>query len=302
MNIQLAIDIFEINTSTHFNIEYIKKKYHKMALQHHPDKNDNSKESTEKFKQLNDAYQYLKGVLQDEEADDMDYHNNNTSNTDYTYILGLFINSAMTGLYNEIFTSIIKEIVNGCTKITMKLFEQLDKEHTIELYSFLSKYKNILHISQETINSVRDIININTDGQIYVLNPSIDDLFENNVYKLEIDSKLYLVPLWHGEHYFDDNIIVKCVPELPDNISIDENNILYVDMAIPSHTLVMTLINQQTIPLKLGKKQFDICTNKLLIKEQQLCILQKQGISQVVETDIYNIGQKADIVVRIRFT
>ena len=232
----------------------------------------------------------------------MDYHNNNTSNTDYTYILGLFINSAMTGLYNEIFTSIIKEIVNGCTKITMKLFEQLDKEHTIELYSFLSKYKNILHISQETINSVRDIININTDGQIYVLNPSIDDLFENNVYKLEIDSKLYLVPLWHGEHYFDDNIIVKCVPELPDNISIDENNILYVDMAIPSHTLVMTLINQQTIPLKLGKKQFDICTNKLLIKEQQLCILQKQGISQVVETDIYNIGQKADIVVRIRFT
>ena len=302
MNIQLAIDIFEINTSTHFNIEYIKKKYHKMALQHHPDKNDNSKESTEKFKQLNDAYQYLKGVLQDEEDDEINYHNNNTSNTDYTYILGLFINSAMTGLYNEIFTSIIKEIVNGCTKITIKLFEQLDKEHTIELYSFLSKYKNILHISQETINSVRDIININTDGQIYVLNPSIDDLFENNVYKLEIDSKLYLVPLWHGEHYFDDNIIVKCVPELPDNISIDENNILYVDMEIPSHTLVMTLINQQTIPLKLGKKQFDICTNKLLIKEQQLCILQKQGISQVVETDIYNVIQKADIVVRIRFT
>jgi len=299
MNIQLAIDIFEINTSTHFNIEYIKKKYHKMALQHHPDKNDNSKESTEKFKQLNDAYQYLKGVLQDEEADEINYSDNST---DYTYILGLFINSAMTGLYNEIFTSIVKEIVNGCAKITMKLFEQLDKEHTIELYSFLSKYKNILHISQETINSVRDIINTNTDGQIYVLNPSIDDLFENNVYKLEIDSKLYLVPLWHGEHYFDDNIIVKCVPELPDNISIDENNILYVDMEIPSHTLVMTLINQQTIPLKLGKKQFDICTNKLLIKEQQLCILQKQGISQVVETDIYNIGQKADIVVRIRFT
>lgn len=299
MNIQLAIDIFEINTSTHFNIEYIKKKYHKMALQHHPDKNDNSKESTEKFKQLNDAYQYLKNVLQDEEADDIEHYDNST---EYSYILGLFINSAMTGLYNEIFTSIIKEIVNGCTKITIKLFEQLDKEHTIELYSFLSKYKNILHISQETINSVRDIINTNTDGQIYVLNPSIDDLFENNVYKLEIDGKLYLVPLWHGEHYFDDNIIVKCVPELPDNISIDENNILYVDMVIPSHTLVMTLINQQTIPLKLGKKQFDICTNKLLIKEQQVCVLQKQGISQVVETDIYNIGQKADIVVRIRFT
>ena len=45
-----------------------------------------------------------------------------------------------------------------------------------------------------------------------------------------VGDKTYFVPLWHNELYFGDEksnegeIIVKCVPELPENISIDENN------------------------------------------------------------------------------
>lgn len=39
--------------------EDIKKAYKKLAIQHHPDKNEGSKESEEKFKEINEAYEIL---------------------------------------------------------------------------------------------------------------------------------------------------------------------------------------------------------------------------------------------------
>jgi DnaJ-class molecular chaperone len=41
-------------------LEYLKKHYRKQALKNHPDKNNNSLESNEKFKRINEAYDYLK--------------------------------------------------------------------------------------------------------------------------------------------------------------------------------------------------------------------------------------------------
>ena len=65
------------------------------------------------------------------------------------------------------------------------------------------------------------------------LNPKINDLFENNVYKLSVNEDMYIVPLWHNELHFstknDDELIVLCNPTLPDNISIDENNNIIID-------------------------------------------------------------------------
>ena len=79
-----------------------------------------------------------------------------------------------------------------------------------DIYSFLSKHRNILHISQEILDEIRNIIHKKcNDVVIYKLNPSIDDLFENNIYKLYVDSELYLVPLWHNELYFDCSKIDK---------------------------------------------------------------------------------------------
>ena len=53
----LQIDKHEINSLT---LEYLKKRYHKLALQNHPDKNGNTIASKETFQKINEAYEVLK--------------------------------------------------------------------------------------------------------------------------------------------------------------------------------------------------------------------------------------------------
>ena len=238
--------------------------------------------------------------------------------------------------------SIIREIVNNCQKISFKLFEGLDKHTAIEIYEFVSKYKGILHISAETIEEVKRVIMDKfKNDQIYVLNPSLDDLFENNIYKLAIFKNTFFVPLWHSELYFegtkeeeeDDNgtqcdnvgenveqeeeeeeeeettttknvklepieIIVKCIPELPDNITIDENNNLLVRIEVPfSKDLLFT----PYIEVPIGKQVVFIQTNTLLLKKSQPVTFKYKGISQINEHDIYCITKKSDIIVYCNF-
>ena len=139
---------------------------------------------------------------------------------------------------------------------------------------------------------------------MYILNPTIDDLFENNIYKLVVNGNTYLVPLWHTELYYDANghdIIVLCVPTLSDNVSIDENNNLLVDLELNDCNLT-TLFDSVVIPVNLGKKTFEIPIDALHIKRVQNYVLYNEGISQIIEKDTYNTSKKANIIFNIRFT
>ena len=306
MDIKIAMEILEIEQS---EIKYLKKKYHKMALQFHPDKNGNTIESKEKFQKINEAYNLLKremDIINESENDDNDdgnmFHFSNTGG--YVQLLNTFIDSIVKGNCTQFISTIIKDIVSGYKDISIKLFEDLDKEKSMMVYDFILKYKHILHISEETTNKVRNIILEKfKDMQIYVLNPCITDLFNNNIYKLEVNNKLYYVPLWHSELYFDNDIengdiIVKCNPELPENISIDENNNLVIEVKI---LFTFSLLLQKMITVKVGERLFDIPIDTLLCRKNQTHILKKQGISQIIENDIYNIEKKADIIIKIKF-
>jgi len=146
---------------------------------------------------------------------------------------------------------------------------------------------------------VREILlNKFKDIQIYVLNPSINDLFQNNVYKLDIDRKLYFVPLWHSELYFDSDIIVKCNPELPKNIEIDEDNNLIVTERI---SITSSLFGGKSRPIKIGDYSFELPMDQLFVRQYQTFILRGKGISKIVENNIYEIEDKADIIVKIIF-
>jgi hypothetical protein len=175
----------------------------------------------------------------------------------------------------------------------------MNKEQSLAVYNFLVKYKALLRLTDDILDKVREILlNKFKDMQIYVLNPSINDLFQNNVYKLDIAGKLYFVPLWHSEMYFDSDIIVKCNPELPTNVEIDEDNNLVITERIP---ITFSLLNEKTRTIKVGNNSFELPLDQLFLRPVQTYILRKKGISKILDADIYNIDEKADIIIKIIF-
>lgn len=310
MNIQIALELLEISLDdikiTDLTQEYIKKKYHKMALKHHPDKNDNTIYSTNKFQKIHEAYEYLSQELNLSHSSDEEFVSKDTKL--YIFILTTFITTIISGDHNDIFMNIIKEIVIGYNELSViyirKIFEDLDKQKSIYIYNLLYKYKDILYINSNTLELVSLVIKEKyKNDSIFILNPSIDDLCNNNIYKLYVDDELYLVPLWHNELYFDavdgSEIIVLCQPELTDSLTIDENNNICIDIHILQTELYNMLTNEEFVSFLIGDKSFCIPLHKLYIKREQVYTFKGQGISRISEKDIYNVSCKSDIIAKI---
>jgi hypothetical protein len=315
MDYKKAFEILEIDTNnttyTNITIDLIKKKYHKLALQNHPDKNGNTTESNEKFRLINEAYNYLK-----REIKNIDPTNEEQHSSVYFDILKLFIKGLLDGKYNDVFINIVQDIVSGYKKISLKLFDDLDRENAINVYLFLSKYKTILHLSETILEDIKAIVIHKYDNvEIYKLNPTINDLLNNNFYKLYIDTTLYLVPLWYNEVYFDNlnncennennkndknnEIIVLCEPELPQGVKIDDDNNIYIEKTINMLTELPCLVaNNESINIEIGDHVFYILVSELSMKREQYYKIKNKGLTKPND-DIYNVSQKADIIVKI---
>lgn len=335
MNIQVAANILEINYNdiSSFTSDKIKKQYYKLALQYHPDKHNNSAQSTAIFQDLNTAYHYLIKEMKHFDHTNINMNQephqsqptsfssfftppteNNQEHPAYVCLLTIFVNLLVKGVKSDLFAAIVKDIVLGCKQISLKLFDGLSKEMSLEVYSLLLKYQQILCIKEEIIEQVKSVLFEKYKNTfLFNLNPSLDDLFESNVYKLVHHGHAYFVPLWHSELYYDyitgptptsnasidlDNgeIIVKCIPDLGENIFIDEMNNIHTTM----HVLLRDIsLKSPVLELKLGTRSFEIPCDKLIIKPLQYYTIRKKGVAKIDDINMYSIDQKADIVVKI---
>ena len=311
MNYKDAFEILEIDfTSTKhedLSLEYLKKQYRKLALKNHPDKNGNTDESTKKFQKINEAYHYLKREIKHlnyDDIDDIKGEDDDLFNSSlYSDILKGFMKTVFEGKYNELLTKIVNDIIIAGKRTSVKLFDNLDKDTAFNIYTFLSNNRSVLHLSQEILEVIREIVVKKYDNvDVYKLNPGINDLLNNNLYKLYVHDDLYLVPLWHNESYFDGSgceIIVICEPELPEGIEIDDDNNIFITKEIYGYSdlLNMILLNK-SIQINIGEKEFDIPISNLYMKREQYYRIKNEGLSKV-KRDIYDVSEKSDIIVKI---
>lgn len=307
----LQIDLSKFNSSD-ITIEYLKKQYRKLALINHPDKNGNSQESKEKFQQINEAYHFLKREIKILNADSFIFEQDNKDQEDdddhvfqssvYFDILKDFIKNVFDGKGNDIMAKIVIDIMEAGKKISVKIFDELDKDTALHIYTFLSNNRQTLHLNSEILVQIRDIVLKKYDSvQVYRLNPTLNDLINHNIYKLYINEELFLVPLWHIETYYESKegeIIVLCDPELPPNLSLDDDNNIHIKVELTCEDFVHLIKDNRPIRVIVADKIWKIPLCQLYVKREQTYRIVNEGISKA-KKDIYDVSEKTDIFVKI---
>ena len=300
MNYEKACKILEIN---HLTIDVLKKQYRFNALKHHPDKNS-APDAASKFQEIQSAYEYLSKHLEYENSEneydeDPDEDDNKDKNS-YKNILFSFLNNI---IINEKGDSILKLILHristSCEKKAIEILEKVDKNITIKIYEVMKRNREVFHFSADFYDKLELLFKEKVkDDEYIILNPDIDDLFENNLYKLKINEMTYLVPLWHHELVYDNSgsdIYVRCQPVLPENVSIDNKNNIIINVSYS----ISRIWSEKSINIQIGKKMFTINSDKLVICENQRVVLEKQGISKINIINTLDVSKKGDIILDI---
>ena len=302
--------ILELTPNKKYTLDELKKKYRIAALKYHPDKHFNSDDAKAKFQEINEAYIFLCGKYDSDADKKTEYGNYCKDEHCYSELFSSFINSLMKDFSKTKVTElnvIIQVLMNKCVSITSTIFDNMDKESLLFIYNLIMKYDTILDIGGERLNRVISLIKNKLQmNDVIIIRPTISELFDvNNIQVVEHENKTYYVPLWHTELYYgisnnnnkeERELIVKCIPKLPEYIYIDEANNIYVDV----RTRVENLFNQTTLSITLADSvSFDIPVNTLLFKTNQTITLTKCGIPVINTENIYDVSERMNVIIHL---
>lgn len=310
------------------NDETIKKSYRKLALKYHPDKN-HEEFATQKFQEVKEAYDFLQNNYL---LDDIRYTTDNESPSDYIFILKSFLSGLFDRETSNRYVLIefMRKIAEICEEKAIHIIKNIDKHILKRMYEIIVTYSDVFHFSAAFIENIREIVKTKFEkDERIILHPLLDDLFACNVYKLTMDGCLYIVPLWHHQLVYDiDNanqntdtntdetsspdedtnkstnkepnespneIYVDCVPVLPENVMIDEQNNIHVWLS----KSITEILEKSRLEFVLGSQFFSLPSETLCIKKTQTKYLYEQGIAQINVNDMYNTNKKGDIIVYI---
>lgn len=251
------------------SVDDIKRAYRLLALKYHPDKNGSA--SNEQFILVKDAYELLMNTRNSSRvAEDNLSHN----------LSHLFV----VLMQNER----VKDII---IKQSVELFASLSRGKQVAIYKILVLYKDYLYLSDEFLEQCSEILTVEPEvltkvKEYYILNPTLDDLFGQCVYKLDT---VDYVPLWHRRVVIDNNVI-DCI--FPECVDVNGDVHLYVE------TEIGKVLEAGTID----------CGYNIVVGASELCVVKTQivcvkgkGIPIADTNDIYNVANVSDVYVHVAF-
>ena len=286
MKYKYYLDLLDLNDDENLNEELINKQYKKYALKYHPDKGGSNEDFVDIQEARSNLLEYIKvkrEVYNDEDS------------------FGSIFNNMFKTFSNKTQREFIrKNMINKIENISFNFISLLDKEYIFQIYKIFSINKNLWNIDDNILDKLKNILTERTKKEnIIILNPSISDLYENNIYKLIYDGETFCVPLWHSEVYFDVNdeeLIVKILPNLDDNIWLDEKNNIHHYFKL---SLTNELLQTENIIIEHYNQEFIIPIEKLKIKKYQTYTFYNNGISLINESDMYDINDKSNLIFHI---
>tara|TARA_E500000331_G_C17253461_1_gene712130 strand:- start:377 stop:1231 length:855 start_codon:yes stop_codon:yes gene_type:complete len=281
MNENKALQVLEIDNLSNYDSKKLKNQYRKLALKRHPDKGG----AHEDFVELSQAYTLLENKLENENKD-------NDLFKLFTKIISLGKNS----LENK---KIKDELINIINNLSTKLLDNIERDNLIFLMQMLDMYKNII-LDTEVYNEIKKCIDEKLKNvEIHEINPSINDLFMDNVFSLNINNNNLLIPMWHNELTYELNgktVIVQINPNLPDNCFIDNYNNIHFYFNVKLNN---DLLNKKTLDILINNKTYNIKIEDLKIIKEQTIPFIHEGISKINNKDIFDNNNKGFLNINI---
>ena len=308
-----------LGVSRDCSLSELNKRYRIMALKLHPDKNGNTPDATTAFQELNSAYHaLLPGAKPDATQSTDDYEDNADAATYYTIFMN-FMKSLFkkkdkdeSDRVNEVLLDLLHRIVHDYASASVNAaLDSLDPSVLFQLYETLEQYNSAVSMDARIFEEITRIIREKMQkNNIIILKPSLKDVIQNNISVLQFDGQTFYVPLWHSElHYRVEatpdksgkQLIVKCMPDIPDHMSIDANNELHIDVRADIKELLALSTGVLRIPLY-DSECVELQVRELHIKSRQTVVLMNHihGISLICANDIYDVRNKAPICVHVQ--
>lgn len=283
MNRVRARELLGLESNEATDIDAIKRQYRIKALLYHPDKNK-SDNAASRFRDIHEAYKLLSNSVDTSSSGDKTYKD----------LLSDFLKSDTAE--NELFQTLLNRISQACEEKTLKFMKTLDQKILANLYKLIVLYADILHISDDFMREIESLIK---KDECIVLTPKLSDIMNDNIYKLTIDGKLYLVPLWHHKLTYDNSgsdLYVVCKPSLPSGISIDDDNNIIVHLSYK----INDLFEKERHEFLVGDTVFSFDRNELRMREHNSIVIANAGLAKINAIDMYNVSTRSDIRLNIQ--
>jgi hypothetical protein len=287
----------------------IRSHYKLCALKYHPDK-CKLENATEKFREIREAYEYLKTQYEDDidigDMEDTD-HMSDYNTMMKLYLSRFFKHMCEMGEQQDIKTQLIKlvisKLVGLCEKKASEYVRKLDVTTLAKIYDILTRFKDVFHITEQWLMAIKNILTEKTECETcYILNPFLEDLQADNLYKITENGNTYIVPLWHRELVYDNlgkDFVIKCSPVLPEHMEIDDDNDIYVKLKY-SVSELWDRDEDSPVIVPFGNTTVSFLPNMLRItKRTQLIRIPGAGISCVNHTDILYNATRSDVILII---